>query len=223
MAAFGRAVREGYRYLETDVHATSDGVLIAFHDPRLDRVTDRAGRIADLPWSEVRQARINGTEPIPLMADLFEEFPDARFNIDAKAPGAVQPLIDLVRSAGVVDRVCLGSFSDRRLATLRRALGPGVATSLGPRETFGLVRAATLRRRFRTPAVAAQVPVTWGRIRIVTPRFIDTAHASGLEVHVWTIDDPAQMGHLFDLGVDAIMTDRPDRLKELLVHRGAWD
>ena len=80
-----------------------------------------------------------------------------------------------------------------------------------------------MRRRFRTRAVAAQVPVTWGQFRIVTPRFIDAAHRSGLEVHVWTINDSAQMGHLLDLGVDGIMSDRPDELKELLMQRGAWN
>src|SRR6185312_6423490 len=89
MAAFRHAVDLGFGYLETDVHVTSDGVLLAFHDTVLDRVTDRTGRIADLPWSVVRQARINGTEPIPLLSDLLEERPTARLNIDVKAPGAI--------------------------------------------------------------------------------------------------------------------------------------
>ena len=132
MPAFRRAHDEGFRYLETDVHATADGRLVAFHDLSLDRVTDRVGPIATLPWSEVSRARIAGTEPIPLLADLLEEFPDARFNIDAKADPAVGPLAELIRRTGTGDRVCLGSFSDRRIASLRALLGPAVATS--PRE-----------------------------------------------------------------------------------------
>lgn len=222
MAAFRRAYDEGFRYLETDVHATCDGRLVAFHDLTLGRVTDRQGQIAALPWADVRQARIGGTDPIPLMADLLEEFPDARFNIDAKADPAVGPLADLIRRTGARDRVCLGSFSDRRLAALRAALGPRVATSMGPREVFRLVRAARMRRPFRTPAVAAQVPVAFSRVKIVTRAFLATAHRAGIEVHVWTIDDDAEMRRLLDLGVDGLMSDRPDRLRQVLVERGAW-
>lgn len=222
LEAFRRARAEGYRYLETDVHATSDGVLIAFHDPALDRVTEHRGRIATMTWDEVRHARIGGTDPIPLLTDLLEEFPDARFNIDAKSPGAVGPLIDVISSTGCGDRVCVGSFSDRRLGALREALGPTVASSLGPREVVRLVRAAALSRRFPTAAVAAQVPPRYRTLPVITTRFVETAHASGLEVHAWTIDDPTEMDRLLDLGVDGIMTDRPELLRDVLIRRGAW-
>jgi hypothetical protein len=131
MPAFRRAYDEGFRYLETDVHATADGRLVAFHDLSLDRVTDRVGPIATLPWSEVSRARIAGTEPIPLLADLLEEFPDARFNIDAKADPAVGPLAELIRRTGTGDRVCLGSFSDRRWP-LRSAPGRSSGCSERP-------------------------------------------------------------------------------------------
>ena len=222
VASFRRAVDEGYRYLETDVRATADGQLVVFHDSRLGRVTDRQGAIAELPWSVVRQARVGGTEPIPLLADVFDELPDAMFNIDAKAPGTVAPLAKLVVQAGAVDRVCLGSFSDRRVAALRDLLGPGVATSLGPRAIFRLVRASATRRRFRTTAVAAQVPTRYQGVQIVTPRLLTTARSAGLEVHVWTINDPVEMHRLLDLGVDGIMTDRPDLLRDVFQERGAW-
>ncbi|HOI03614.1 MAG TPA: glycerophosphodiester phosphodiesterase family protein, partial [Dermatophilaceae bacterium] len=92
LAAFATAVDLGYRFLETDVHATADGRLVAFHDEHLDRVTDRAGAIAELPWSEVAAARIAGSQPIPSLDDLLDAFPEARINIDIKAPGAVVPL-----------------------------------------------------------------------------------------------------------------------------------
>ena len=223
MAAFRRAVDEGYRYLETDVHATADGVLIAFHDSHLDRVTDGRGRIADLSWDQVRQAKIGGREPIPLMADVLEALPDTRFNIDPKSDRAVGPLIDLLRTSGAADRVGLGSFSDRRLATLREALGPSIATSLGPRGVGLLALTAKLRISPRSPhARAAQVPVRYGRIGVVNPQFITAAHRAGIEVHVWTINQEAEMHRLLDLGVDGIMTDRPDRLRSVLTERGQW-
>ncbi|MEP6562366.1 MAG: glycerophosphodiester phosphodiesterase family protein, partial [Nakamurella sp.] len=114
--AFRRAYDEGYRYLETDVRATSDGVLIAFHDPRLDRVTDRTGPIAGQLWSAVNRARVAGVEQIPLLTELLEELPDAYFNIDVKAANVVGPLAELIRRSGAADRICVVSFSERRLA-----------------------------------------------------------------------------------------------------------
>ena len=223
MAAFSRAVDEGYRYVETDVHATADGVLVAFHDYHLDRVTDQRGRISDLTWDEVRKARISGREPIPLMAEVLDALPDTRFNIDPKSDGAVGPLIDLLRTSGAADRVGLGSFSDRRLTLLRGALGPGVATSLGPRGVGMLAAATRLRLTpWVGPALAAQVPVRFGRVRVVTPALVARAHDAGIEVHVWTIDDGAQMRTLLDMGVDGIMTDRPDTLRDVLSDRGEW-
>jgi glycerophosphoryl diester phosphodiesterase len=223
MAAFRRAVDEGYRHLETDVRATADGRLVVFHDARLDRVTDGRGAVGDLPWSELAKVRVGGAEPIPQLAEVLEEFPDTRFNIDAKSDAAVGPLADTIRRCNARDRVCVVSFSDRRLAALRAAVGPTVAWALGPRETFRLFRAGVVRRPYATSAVAAQVPVFYGRVQVVTPRFLQTAHDAGLEVHVWTIDDPAEMRRLLDLGVDGIMTDRPDVLRAVLVERGAWD
>ncbi|AZI57929.1 glycerophosphodiester phosphodiesterase [Nakamurella antarctica] len=223
--AFAEAVAQGYRYLETDVHVTADGKLLAFHDHFLDRVTDASGQIAALPWEQVRKAKIGGREPIPLLEDLLGEFPQARFNIDPKSDRSVGPLVDVLRRTNSSDRVCIGAFSDRRLQSVRAALGPRVATSLGPRQVAALVgRARHLPIPFRTfGAVAAQVPVGQGRITVVNDAFVSQAHRRGLEVHVWTIDDPAQMRRLLDLGVDAIMTDRPDLLKQELQDRGVWD
>ncbi|MEP6981772.1 MAG: glycerophosphodiester phosphodiesterase family protein, partial [Nakamurella sp.] len=165
-AAFRRAVGEGFRYLETDVHCTADGVLVAFHDTRLDRVTDRRGQIGDLTWDEVRRARIGGIEPIPRMADLLAEFPTTHFNIDAKSDAAVGPLAALIEKADALGRVCVASFSDARLQALRVRLGPGAALSLGPRQVIRLVaRSRCLPVPLSFPqAVAAQVPVRAGAI-----------------------------------------------------------
>jgi glycerophosphoryl diester phosphodiesterase len=212
----------GYRYLETDVHVTSDGVLVAFHDDRLDRVTDRAGIIADLPWSQVRLARVGGTEPVPLLSDILEEFPDARINIDPKHDAAVQPLVHVIRSLAAVDRVCIGSFSDVRIAQSRALLGPRLCTSLGPRSTARLAAASRGLGRPRYLAGAAQVPTTVRGRELVGRRFIDAAHRCGLQVHVWTIDEAAEMSRLLDLGVDGLMTDRAELLRDVLRSRGQW-
>ncbi len=222
MTAFERAVRMGYRYLETDVHATADGMLLAFHDHTLERVTDRRGRIADLPYREVAKARIGGREPIPLLEDLLAAFPDVRFNIDVKHPAAIDPLVGVIRRTGALDRVCVASFSDRRIAAVRAALGPRLCTSLGSREVFRLCAGASTRLLARlaprgVPCV--QVPA-W--LPLKARRFVDYAHALGMQVHAWTIDDPVVMHRLLDLGVDGIMSDRIDMLRDVLTARGAW-
>jgi glycerophosphoryl diester phosphodiesterase len=224
MTAFGRAVAAGYRYLETDVHATADGVLVAFHDQRLDRVTDRRGRIRELTWSKVQQARIGGDERVPLLEDLLGAWPQARFNIDVKADAAVEPLIAAIRRTGVIDRVCVCSFSDTRLAMVRAALGPRLCTSLGPREVLRLRSASWWGRGDTggTPGVpCVQVPVRVG-LTVVDQRFVDYAHRLGMQVHVWTIDKPSEINRLLDLGVDGIMTDRIDTLREVYSARGLW-
>ncbi len=222
--AFERALAEGYRYLETDVHATADGKLLAFHDHFLDRVTDGQGRVESMTWDSLKNVKIGGREPIPLLADLFADFPDARFNLDAKSPATVGPLVELLKASGAGDRVCVASFSDARLRSLRQALGPTVASSLGPREVAALVaRSKYLPAPIRpTTAVAAQVPTRSSGITVVTRSFVRTAHQRGLEVHVWTIDDPAEMTRLLEMGVDAIITDRPDLLRQVLTERGSW-
>lgn len=225
--AFRNAVALGYRYLETDVHATSDGHLVAFHDDVLDRVTDARGAIADLTLAQVRAARIGGREPVPTLEELLTEFPAARFNIDIKAPGATDLLWRVIDTYGAHDRVCVGSFSNRRLWRFRRLCGGSVATSAG---RLGIVALRflpwPLARFVHTPAVAFQVPRVAGRpplrVTVVTRGFVDRAHRLGKQVHVWTIDDPAAMGELLDLGVDGIVTDRPDLLRDLLRSRGTW-
>ncbi|MFI5758797.1 glycerophosphodiester phosphodiesterase family protein [Streptomyces sp. NPDC051569] len=222
-AAFRRAAALGYRYFETDVHATSDGRLVAFHDATLDRVTDARGRIGDLPWDEVRQARVAGSEPLPLFEELLEEFPEARWNVDIKAAPALVPLIELIRRTGSWDRICVGSFSEARVAAAAALAGPRLATSYGVRGVLGLrLRSYGIPAPVRTGAVCAQVPESQNGIRVVDERFVRTAHARGLQVHVWTVNEPERMAALLDLGVDGIMTDQLDVLRAVFTARGVW-
>ena len=225
MPAFQACVDLGYRYLETDVRVTADGVLVVFHDATLERVTDRIGRIETMSWAEVATARIGGREPVVLLQDLLGAWPDVRFNLDIKAPGVIAPLARLVRRLGCLDRICIGSFSDARVAAARRVFGPGVCTSLGPRGVAALrlssysPRAAGL---VRIQAGCAQVPLQLGGRALVDERFLAAAHARGLQVHVWTVDTAEESAAMLDLGVDGIMTDRPAMLRVLLEKRGQW-
>jgi len=219
--AFEHAVGLGYAYLETDAHATADDQVVAFHDKSLDRVTDRAGRIAELPYAQVAAARIGGSEPIPLLADLLGAWPDVRFNIDVKDDPAVGPLAEVLRRTAAWDRVCVTSFSGRRLSAARRALARPVCMATSP-AAIGLLESgfsrSVLSRHFARLSIrCAQVPV-----RIVTGAFVRRAHAAGLQVHVWTVNDPRLMGTLLDLGVDGIMTDQTAVLREVLLARGRW-
>lgn len=222
MPAFEGAASLGYRWVETDAHVTADGICLAFHDDRLDRVTDRTGIIAELPYREVRQARVDGREPIPLLEDLLGAFPDLRVNIDPKHDAAVDALVGVIERTGSIERVCVGSFSDARIARVRAALGPRLCTSLGPKATARLRGGSYGLPAKRFDGACAQVPHRYKGVTVVDRRFVQRAHQAGLQVHVWTIDDPAEMHELLDLGVDGIMTDRPSVLLEVLESRGAW-
>jgi glycerophosphoryl diester phosphodiesterase len=197
------------------------------HDPVLDRVSDRSGLVGDLPWSEVAAARVDGTEGVPRLDEMLAAWPDVRWNIDAKHEAVVGPLADVVRRAGAVERVAVTSFSDDRIGRLRRARGPTLCTGTGPRGIAALRLAATtgvarpLAAAWRD-AGATQVPRRWGLVPVIDRRFVDFAHRQGLAVHAWTIDDEAAMDQLLDLGVDGIMTDRPSRLRTVLLRRGQW-
>ena len=235
LEAFGAAVALGFRYLETDVHLTRDGVLVAFHDDRLDRVTNGRGAIADLAIAEVEAAdaghrfspdggrtfpfRDRGVR-VPRLEDVLSRWPQCRVNIDPKTDACVAPLVAVIDRLDAWERVCFGSFSDRRLQRIRR-LGRGRAcTSMGPRAAAVARLAAAAGWMPRLGADCVQVPLRHARIAIVTARFVRAAHRARLPVHVWTVDDEPTMQRLLDLGVDGIMTNRPRLLRAVLARRG---
>jgi glycerophosphoryl diester phosphodiesterase len=229
LAAFEHAVALGYTHLETDVHVTRDGVLLAFHDEVLDRVTDRTGAIAELTLAEVRAARIADHHEVPTLAELFDAFPDVVFNIDLKAPHTPAALATFLRERGAGQRVMVGSFGVDRLREFRRLTGGRVATSAHPLEVAAYLLSPSVRLARLSVGdgfAAFQVPrrrtVRGRSVPIVTGSFVARAHRAGKQVHVWTIDDPEEMRELLDLGVDGLMTDRTDLLKEVLVERGQW-
>ncbi|WP_240044479.1 glycerophosphodiester phosphodiesterase [Nocardioides albidus] len=225
LAAFRHAAALGYDYLETDVHVTADGVLLAFHDDVLDRVTDQRGAVRELTLAEVRRARIGGREQVPTLVELLDAFPTARFNIDLKAEEAVDALAVLVRERDLWDRLLVASFSRKRIRRFRALTEGRVPTAADPWQiaVYRLSPSVRLARRVAGGGFAAfQVPHRRGRLTVTTPGFVRRAHAAGHQVHVWTIDDPAEMTALLERGVDGIFTDRTDLLKDVLQGRGQW-
>jgi glycerophosphoryl diester phosphodiesterase len=226
VASFAHAVSLGYRYLETDVRATSDGVVVAFHDAMLDRVSASSGVVEELRWSELAGVELAGGERVSRLDELLERWPDARWNIDAKHDSAVDPLIEVIRRTQTLPRVCLTSFSDQRISRLRRGLGPELCTGMGPLALARLRLESLLGGRLapvrQLPAGAAQIPLRQGPIPLAEPTFLGGARRAGVAVHVWTVDDEAMMNRLLDIGVDGLMTDRPSLLRAVLIRRHQW-
>ena len=221
LPAFAGAVDLGYRYLETDTHCSRDGVLLAFHDTRLDRVTNAKGLLGSLDYSEIQKARVHQTETIPKLEDLIGQFPETCFNIDLKADSTVRPFLKMVQRLRCESRICVGSFSSERVAAVRTAL-PGLCTSLTPKE----VLYARLKS-FRIPApkirgLCAQVPIRSGNVTIVDARFLAAMKGLKIQTHVWTINDSDSMNHLIALGVEGIMTDEAKVLKTVLIANDVW-
>ncbi len=224
MVAFAAAVAMGYTHLETDVHVSRDGVLVAFHDHTLERTTDGVGTLSDLAYADIAQARIGAREAIPRLSDILTAWPDVRVNIDAKSDAAVAPLARCIDEHRAWDRVCVATFSAPRLHRMREAMDPRVATAYSA-VGVGAIRVLPVRRwraAVTTRGLVAQVPLRRGRLEIVTAGFVERVHELGRQVHVWTIDEPAQMHRLLDLGVDAIMSDRIDVLRAVFESRGIW-
>ena len=224
MRAFEHAVNLGYRYIETDVHATSDGHVVAFHDNDLKRTCNSPLKIAEATIDEISHARIDGTDSIPLLTEILNAWPDVKVNIDCKSDAVVAPLIKQLRNSQCLDRVCIGSFSDQRLARIREEFGTSVCTSMGPREVASLVIGTHARIPVRPTkhALVAQIPVRQGPIPVVTRRTVQRAHDLGLLVHVWTIDEPEEIARLLDLGADGIMSDDTIALRDVFHARGIW-
>jgi glycerophosphoryl diester phosphodiesterase len=215
--AFEHAVRLGYEYIETDAQATADGVLIAFHDRTLDRVTGQPGRVSRLTIKDLAGARIDGTEPIPVLEDVLAAWPEVRFNIDLKDTPAVAPLAGVLRRTNAWDRVCVVSFSASRLRAARRALDRPVCMAASPLGT-AMVRLGARR----VPPAGAGVRCVQVPVRVATPSFIRRAHRLGFQVHVWTVNDRPTMEALLDRGADGIMTDDTVALRDVLASRGQW-
>ena len=218
MTAFDRAVQMGYRHLETDARITRDGVLVAFHDPDLRRLSQHPFKVSDLTWAELSKLKVLG-EPIPRMEELLSTWPEINFNIDPKQDECIEPLAHLLKTQKAVHRIGIGAFSGIRLKRLREIFGPDLVTSASP------VEIAALRFKPLPKSVdyrCLQIPIRFKGVKILTRGLRKRARQLGLQIHIWTIDDSPTINKLIDLGIDGIMTDRPHALKEVLIHRNLW-
>ncbi|MGG5172464.1 glycerophosphodiester phosphodiesterase [Pseudarthrobacter sp. J1738] len=227
LAAFRAAAELGFVHLETDVHTTADGVLLVFHDQTLDRVTDSTGKISELTAAEVSQARIGGIEPVPTLVELLEAVPNAKLNLDVKDSGSVETLAALIEEHGLHHRVLVASFSDKRRRAVLKRLSRRTASSGGMLTTavfvlFGGLLPDRMLRRILRDVDVFQVPRNYGRLKVVTAARVARAHRLDVQIHVWTINDAPTMHKLLDLGVDGIVSDRADILREVLEARGDW-
>lgn len=238
MLAYRNAAALGVGMLDTDLHATRDGALVLSHDGTLDRLTDTPGRIADMTLAQVLAADAgsaftpDGGQTFPFrgqgvrvaqLSEVLAAFPNMPLTIEIKqvSPSLAAPFCKALRAAGATQRVIVASFSDAAMNDFRAAC-PEVMTSMTEKELRPLVLLSKvgLARLAPLPGRAAQVPVHSGNIEVVTPAFVRAMHARGVAVHVWTVNDPDEMRRLIGLGVDGIITDRPDLLKAVLAEQG---
>jgi glycerophosphoryl diester phosphodiesterase len=214
LLAFARAVAVGAAYIETDVQATADGVAVVAHDPDLTRLAGRADRIRSLTLAELQRIDLGHGQTFCTLAEALDGFPETRFNIDVKAAAAAEPAGATILKLGASDRVLVSSFDERRRIAALRML-PGVVSSSSARRFVvallaGKVGLSPAVRRSLRGLVAVQVPERALGMSVVTERMIGRLHAAGVEIHVWTVNDPRRMRELLELGVDGIITDRVD-------------
>ena len=224
LAAFGLATALGFRYLETDVRLTADGQLVCFHDATLDRVTDGCGPVRRRSLAALRGVRVRGGEPVPTLAEALEAFPAAHFTIDLKDRAGVGPLVEVLRRNDFRHRVCVAGAWDGVLSAVRREV-PGVRTALGWRSLSALVSASRTGARPSLRLATgefAHVPLRLGGVPVFVERLVEGAHSIGVRVVVWTVDEPGAMHRVLEAGVDGVITDRTDLLREVLVARGQW-
>jgi glycerophosphoryl diester phosphodiesterase len=231
MVAFQGAADLGYLYLEIDVRITRDGVVVVLHDDTLDRTTNGSGPVSDWLWEDVQRLdaawafdparghpeRGSGVA-VPSLDQLFSTFPGLHINIDLKGPGMEWAVADLVKRHRREDRTLIGSFSGKRLARFRRITRNEVPTSAGPARAVATWLAARLGATTRGVEVAYQVPFEHPVLRL-DRKYVDAVHAAGAQVHAWTVNDAVSMHRVLDMGVDGIVTDRPDVLNDVLAER----
>jgi glycerophosphoryl diester phosphodiesterase len=223
LLAFAKAAAVGAVYVETDVHLSADGVAVVSHDPSLNRVAGRRVDVAQLTMAELRQVDLGHGQGFASLEEALDAFPELRFNIDVKTERAVESTVAALERTRSASRVLLTSFSEGRRLRLA-ALVPDAVTSAG---RGGVIRSrltsfrgspARVTKNLRG-AAALQIPERVGSARLVTARFVESIRRAGAEVHVWTVNDPADMQRLLDLGVDGLVTDRADLAIPLIAER----
>ncbi len=234
LLAFRNSAELGYKYFETDLHLSADGVLMVFHDDTLDRTTDGSGPINDYTAAELKRFdaafRFGSSRgwpyrdqgiTVPTLEELVTALPEASFTLELKQPGLEAPLVEFIDKHNLRDRVMVGGYEDAWLKEVRRHSGGRVPTSSPRHETLLFWLFSRVGIGFPIKADALQVPVTHNKLTVVDRRFVRAAHQAGKQVHVWTINKAPEMHRLLDLGVDGLMSDVPDVLLEVMADRRA--
>ena len=222
MAAFQAAYDMGIRFLETDIRSSRDGVSFVFHDADLTRLNGDPRKIGDMSAAEIEAVRLDGSHPIPRLDDLLEAFPDAYFNLDAKSEDGPEAMAQVLLAHGAAARVCIGSFSDKRIRRTLKAMGQDVCHSLGTGSAVRFYLGARVGLRQNFGADCVQFPMRHKGVRTTDRQIVNFARKVGLSFHVWTVNSPDVMRYLMDLEVQGIMSDDTALLKSELLARNRW-
>jgi len=222
LSAFKNAWDLGYRYMETDMQASSDGVVYIFHDDRLERVSNGTGLFCEHSSAEIDKLRLNNGERIPRLSEALDALPEALFNIDIKRADGTKPLANFLNTHPQAHRVVAASFVGARLKELKSLVKKPVPVTAVQNDIIRIMLIGLGLPLKRPDVVAVQVPISHYGIPIVTKWFVRQCHKLNIKIHLWTIDDEKQMRWLIDLGVDGVMTDKPSLLKEVCLDKGCW-
>ena len=220
--AFNNSINLGYRHIETDVRHTKDNKLVIFHDPDLKRICSLDIKIENLNYEDLKNIKIFETHTIPLLDEALYSWPEINFNIEPKSLESAHLLKEKLKSKKNIERICIGSFSNRKIDILRKEFKDNLCTSMTESETifFFLNRVFPF---FDNSIPCLQIPMTHMGFRIVTHNLVEHVHSLGKKIHVWTINDENQMMDLIDINVDGIMTDKPKTLKKVLQKKSLWN
>ena len=222
MEAFENAINMGFKIIETDIQITKDKKLVVFHDLTLDRLTNTKGLVKDKTWNELKKIKILGKYSIPLLSDIFDKWPKIKINIDPKNDECIDYLISFLREYNYFEKICIGSFSGKRLQRLRKEFGPKLCTSAGPFEVLKLKLFSLINLSISIDANCVQVPLKYYGINIIDKNFIKFCQSQNLMVHVWTINDILEIERLLDLGVNGIISDNIEGLKKIFKKKNYW-
>ena len=220
--SFRKAFDLGYRVIETDIHSSKDGTAYIFHDITLERLTGENLKISDLKDVDIDSLKINNSSIIPRLSNVFEEFPEGLFNLDAKTWKSTTPIVDTIQNMGCRSRVCIGSFNDRRVHAIIKELGLETCHSMGTSNVIKFYLGAQLGVEQHFTSQCIQLPIKMFGISLTTRKVLSYARKLGIKIHFWTINNPVIMQQLLELNVDGIMTDDCVLLKEIMKEQNKW-
>ena len=220
--SFRKAFDLGYRIIETDIHSSKDGTAYIFHDNTLERLTGENLKISDLKDVDIDSLKVNKSSIIPRLSNVFEEFPEGLFNLDAKTWEATIPITNTVKKMACSSRVCIGSFNDKHIDAIIRELGVETCHSMGTSNVFKFYLGAQLGIKQNFTAQCIQLPIKQFGISLITQKILRHARKLGIKIHFWTINNSGLIQKLLELDVDGIMTDDCILLKTIMEKKHKW-